>query len=195
VVKRIEPVEILRPGNGIVFMKVGTHAGETLDNIIKRKTEELENAGLIFWGYGGNTCHPLSVVQPFVKERLSTGHEIRMVMQPMDSKHFAEPALAKEYSEDGVKWKKVPKGIHVRGSRYALVLDSLDKEDLTIDLSAMRVAVGACQGRSAEEYVRGRVDKGCFIVEGTSPLPESHAPPTPIGLVASLAAPYAVLLR
>jgi hypothetical protein len=36
---------IIKPGEGLLYMKVGTHAQETLEDIIARKTREIENAG------------------------------------------------------------------------------------------------------------------------------------------------------
>ena len=50
-----------------VFMKVGQHAGEDFESIIKRKTEEIKNTGMSFWGYGGPMCHPTKQIQPFAK--------------------------------------------------------------------------------------------------------------------------------
>ena len=49
-------------------MKVGLHAQESIEDIVKRKQREFEDTGSIFWGYGGSTCHPLTMVQPFAKE-------------------------------------------------------------------------------------------------------------------------------
>ena len=56
--------KIIEPGSGLLYMKVGTHARETLEDIIRRKTKEIEDTGYAFWGYGGNTCHPRTMVQP-----------------------------------------------------------------------------------------------------------------------------------
>ena len=53
--------DIIRPGVGILFMKVGTHAQETLADIIA-KDQEIEDTGYAMWGYGGNTCHPRTMV-------------------------------------------------------------------------------------------------------------------------------------
>ena len=184
---------LLAPNSGVIFMKVGNHAQETLDDIVRRKRKELDDAGVIYWGYGGSTCHPLTVVKPYADRLERAGHVIHLLMEPMDSKHFAEPALAEEYSDDGVKWKPIPRGVHVRGSRYALVLDSFDEQTLDLDLSQLRVAIGACQGRPASEYVKGRVDKGCFVVDPS--LRPADLPPKHIGLIASVRSPYAVLLR
>ncbi len=185
---------IIEPGNGIVFMKVGTHAGESLEDIITRKRQELEEAGQIWWGYGGATCHPVNTVQPFVRQTLDAGHSIWLVMHPMTSNHFAAPELAQEYSDDGVVWQKIPHGIRVKGSRYALVLNSLEENRFDLDLSELRVAVGASRGRSGIDYVKGRVDKGCFVVDPQGASSE-HEKRVDIGLVARLSAPYAVILR
>ena len=54
-----------RPGDGILFMKVGVHARESLEDIIERKDKEIRDAGYALWGYGGSTCHPSTMVQPF----------------------------------------------------------------------------------------------------------------------------------
>ena len=70
-------------------MKVGTHAGESLEDILRRKTREIEEAGYALWGYGGNTCHPLSMVQPFARDFERRGATIYLCMEPMDLSHFA----------------------------------------------------------------------------------------------------------
>ena len=112
-------------GDVILFMKVGTHANETLGDIIRRKRLEIDEAGLVMWGYGGNTCHPRTMVQPFAAAHASSGQVIRLCMQPMESKHFADPVRADEYSIDGIKWIPVPTPINVLGSRYALCINDL----------------------------------------------------------------------
>lgn len=185
--------EIARPGNGVIFMKVGTHAAETLDDILKRKRREIEDAGVSFWGYGGPTCHPLLHVRPFVKQIEAGGHSIFLVMQRMDSRHFAEPKLAEQYSDDGVTWNDIPEGVNVKGSRYALTIGSLVPHEEDLDYNALRVGVGRSEGRLAREYVKGRVDKGCFVVADDHEVSES--PALHVDLVATLKPPYAVLLR
>ncbi len=90
--------DIVRPGAALVFMKVGTHAREPLPEIIARKRQEIEDAGHALWGYGGNTCHPLTSVQPFAREFVQHDGVIYLVMQPMQSKHFAIPDRAQEFS-------------------------------------------------------------------------------------------------
>ena len=75
--------DILKPGRGLLYMKVGTHAQESLEQIIERKTREIEQAGFAFWGYGGGTCHPQTMVQPFAKDYERRGSLIYLCMASM----------------------------------------------------------------------------------------------------------------
>lgn len=186
--------DIVQPGAGIVYMKVGTHARESLSDIIDRKRQEIADADYALWGYGGSTCHPLTSVQPFARDFVRRGNVIHLVMQPMNSKHFAIPARAEEFSVDGITWQEVPEAIDVRGSRYALAIDSLEERQFELPLAHTRVAVGNSTGRRGDRYIRGRVDKACLeIVDDERD--DDEPPPIQIGLVARIIEPYAVLLR
>jgi hypothetical protein len=188
--------KIITPGAGILFMKVGTHAQESLEDIIDRKVKEIEDAGFAMWGYGGNTCHPRTMVQPFAEEQQAKGQPIYLCMQEMKSRHFAEPLRAKRYSSDGSKWLDIPMGINVLGSRFALVVESLQKEEHTLPLALTRVAIGPNRGRMGSRYIQGQVDKACLEV--VPPPVDVHAEDlrdVQINLVAKLKAPYAVFLR
>jgi hypothetical protein len=184
----------MHPGAGVLFMKVGTHAREPLPEIIDRKRQEIENAGYALWGYGGNTCHPLTSVQPFARDFIRRDGAIYLVMHPMESKHFAIPDRAHEFSADGVHWEEVPEAINVRGSRYALAIDSLEEDDFELPLGQTRVAIGNSRGRRGDRYIRGRVDKACLEIVGEADEP-TESLPVHIGLVARLVEPYAVLLK
>jgi hypothetical protein len=179
----------IQPGDSILFMKVGTHASEELSEIIDRKRAEIDAEGFALWGYGGNTCHPTSMVQPFA---LASTGPIVLAMLPMDSNHFAEPVRAEEYSPDGINWQPVPAGIHCRGSRYALLIDSLEEVEDKVDLAKTRVAVGPSRGKVGADYIQGRVDKACLEVTD-----DLAGEPTivEIGVRANLVKPYAVFLR
>ena len=187
---------IIRPNASVLFMKIGIHAREQLDEIIQRKLKEIDEAGVSFWGYGGNTCHPTSMVQPFAKEQAQLNRPIHLVMQKMQSNHWAEPVPADEFSVNGRDWQPIPKGVEVRGSRYALVISDLQETDLQLPLARAQVALGPSEGRSANDYISGRVDKACLTLASNVDLPLApDEPATPIGLVAKLEAPYAVFLR
>ena len=43
--------QTIEPGDGLLYMKVGTHAQESLEDILRRKTKEIESKGYAFWGY------------------------------------------------------------------------------------------------------------------------------------------------
>jgi hypothetical protein len=188
--------EIIRPGAGILFMKVGTHANENLSDIVKRKSKEIEDTGFAMWGYGGNTCHPSSMVQPFAKSFADRGKPIYLIMEPMQSNHFAEPLAAAEYSPDGISWKKIPDPIHVLGSRYALVIERLRQEEFTLPLHQTQVSVGPSRGRLGSQYIAGRVDKACLeVLDEERLVNDQSKTKRDIGLVAELREPFAVFLR
>lgn len=186
--------EIIKPGAGLLFMKIGTHAREDLADIISRKTAEIRDTGYGMWGYGGNTCHPTSMVQPFAKKFAARG-PIHLCMEEMDSNHFAE-GIAAEWSADGLLWKEIPNTIEVRGSKYALVIEDLHEQKLILPLDQTRVPVGPSTGRLGSRYIQGRVDKACLEVMDAPEL-SNDSEPREIGvnLVATLKAPYAVFLR
>lgn len=184
---------IIHPGAGVLFMKVGTHAKEGLAAIIERKRREIDEAGFAMWGYGGNTCHPKSMVQPFAKDFAARGHPIHLVMQKMNSKHYAEQVRAERYSVDGASWTKIPDAINVLGSRFALMIKDLREHEDELDLDATKVAVGPNEGRLGSRYVQGQADKACLVV--TEPeLVNREQKKVKIDLVAELLDPYAVFL-
>ena len=188
--------DYVRSGEGVLFMKIGAHAREALADIIARKLEEIRRTGFGMWGYGGNTCHPTSMVQPFAHSFAQRGQTIHLWMQEMKSNHFAEPSAAAEYSTDGIIWQKIPDTIEVRGSRYALIIDSLSEERFSLPLDQTQVSVGRSKGRLGSKYVQGRVDKACLELVDAPQLPNQGNPVTAqINLVAKLRDPYAVFLR
>lgn len=188
--------DILKPGSGILFMKVGTHARESLDDIIARKSREIEETGYAMWGYGGNTCHPRTMVQPFAEMLSERRRPIFLCMEEMPSNHFAEPLRASEYSVDGMEWKPMPPTINVRGSRFALVIKELRRETFVLPLERTRVAVGINRGRLGSRYVQGRVDKACLeVADRPENLNDAERREIKIGLIAELVEPYAVFLR
>jgi hypothetical protein len=185
-----------KPPDKFIFMKVGNHAGETWEQILKRKRQEYKRTGRIFWGYGGNTCHPISIVQPFARLALKEHGSIFLVMEPIDSKAEPDIVPAIEYSQDGVTWEPIPDGIQIIGSRYALVLDEIKPGDLEISLAEFEVALGPSAGKPAELYLQGHVDKGCFIKSAQNRVvPEQKQGVRKIGFMAQMKEPFAVLLR
>jgi hypothetical protein len=188
--------DLITPGQGLLFMKVGTHANETLDSIITRKTQEIEDEGYAMWGYGGNTCHPRTMVQPFAESFQLRGGCIYLCMEEMNSRHFAEQIRAGYFSEDGLAWQSMPSGINVLGSRFALVIEDLRRDEFELPLASTRIAIGPSRGRPGDKYLKGQVDKACLEVVGDSTHPAvANSPTKRIGLKARLRPPYAVFLK
>jgi hypothetical protein len=186
---------LIRPGIAVLYMKVGNHARESLEDIIVRKNKEIADCGYTFWGYGGNTCHPETMVQPFAKSFEKRGETVHLFMEPMNSSHFAEPLVAREYSIDGLKWRPIPSAIEVRGSRFALAIKKLNKADFELPLHQTVVAVGNSSGRRGDLYVKGRVDKACLEIKDDPATPNIEQPSKHIGLTAELVEPFAVYLK
>jgi len=187
--------EIISPGEDILFMKVGTHAAEPLEKIIERKQAEIDGAGYALWGYGGNTCHPLTMVQPFARAAIERGNQIHLCMEEMESNHFAVSERATQFSEDGIDWLEIPPEIHVIGSRYALAIRGLEQRSLELPLAQTEVAIGNSKGRRGDRYIKGRVDKACLEVVEPAETGDDSGPVVEIGLVAQLVEPYAVIVR
>ncbi|HSK74447.1 MAG TPA: hypothetical protein VK892_22290 [Pyrinomonadaceae bacterium] len=183
-----------KPPDAFIFMKVGNHAGESFESILRRKNEEFKKAGKIFWGYGGTACHPITQVQPFVNIYEKENGSVYVLMQEIDSR--AEPLIApaKQYSVDGINWQDIPDGINVIGSRYALVLDEIKSTDFDINPQEFEIGAGPSAGKNAEDYMKGHIDKACLIKSNKNK--ENESPKVKkIKLAAKLIAPYAVLLK
>lgn len=187
--------DIVKPGCNIVFMKVGVHAQETLEDIIVRKSREIDEAGYALWGYGGNTCHPTTMVQPFVQQSIQMG-PIYLCMEKMNSKHSADPIRADLYSADGVNYHPIHPAINVLGSRFALAIKNLHEEEFELPLQRTSVAVGRSKGRVGTSYLKGQSDKACLQILPDDPFPLGPGEPfKKISLVAELCEPYAVFLK
>lgn len=180
-----------------VFMKVGNHAGESLEAILARKQAEYEQAGRIFWGYGGSVCHPVRQVQPFARQHVGEAGAIYLLMEYIDSKADPDLIPAQEFSVDGVIWQPIPEGVEVTGSKYALVLDEVSPGDLEMPYKDYVVGVGPSRGKEAGQYLQGRVDKACLErnIVPTATAEDVAAEARRISHSARLKEPYAVLLR
>lgn len=179
----------------LLFMKVGDHAGEAWEKVLERKRREKDRAGMIFWGYGGSACHPLTQVRPFVKMSLEIGERPILVMQRIKSNMDQGTYAAEEYSEDGVIWKKIPDGIRVTGSRYAMVLDEILPGDFIFDAAQFEVGIGPNRGKRGDEYLQGRTDKACLVRAADPTVMADQDEPPKIEVYAPLKEPYAVMLR
>ena len=175
-------------------MKIGVHASEPIEDIIKRKQDEYAATGMSFWGYGGSACNPIKQVQPFAKEYAEKGQQVFMLMHKMESKHFTE-TLAKEYSDDGLDWKPIPEDITVKGSRNAMVIGGLSEEEFDLNLRNLIVGVGPSRGKVGSDYIKGQNDKGVFVYDEQTIESPNNKDTKHIDLIAPLMPPYAVFMR
>ena len=74
----------------VIIMKYGVHAGESISNIIERKLNELKSTGKFYWGYGGSLCHPISQVQPFLKEASENNDSVYLLLTPTKSNNYSD---------------------------------------------------------------------------------------------------------
>ena len=184
------------PPHAFIYMKVGPHGGETLDDILSRKARELEKTDRIFWSYGGHgPLHPTTQVQPFAKEWTQQQGSVYVLMERLtrpSRSYGARAGTATHYSvnREGER-KEIPKGIQT-GPPHALVLGEITPVDRELDLRCFEVGVGRSKGRNATDYIRNQVDKGCLVAARSTP--DHVSKPISIGYQARLLDPYAVFL-
>jgi hypothetical protein len=173
-------------------MKAGFHAEEHLSQILERKLEEQRALGVLYWGYGGSLCHPLTQVQPHAQAAARMGSSVRVLFVETASKPSLNKTSASEWSSDSTEWWALPETVKVTSSKHALVLRHLRLEPQVIDLNAYQVAQGPSIGTLLSRYFRGRVDKAC-AVHAESPQLPSYA--VQVVAQAELHEPYSVFLR
>ncbi|KIU26006.1 hypothetical protein SR41_16640 [Sphingomonas melonis] len=188
--------DLLQPGTGLLYMKVGMHAREDLDAIVERKLKEIERAGRATWGYGGSTCHPRTMVQPYAKALQAAGRPIHLVMEPMKSRHDHAPVRASSWSTDNENWEAIPEGIDALGSKFALVIGDLRAESFELPLERTQVPIGPSEGRPGSLYIGHQCDKALLTVTSEAYRANADAKTLRrIEFVAELVEPYAVFLR
>ena len=186
------------PPDAFLYMKVGPHGPESLDEILVRKAREYEATGRIFWGYGGSVLHPRTQVWPFAEKWTARQGSLYVLMERLPKprrNHIPNTSTATHYSADGDEYVKLPAGVRT-GTAFALVLGEIIRVDREIDLRDFRVGAGDSKGKNAAEYVRWHVDKGCFVAATDEPPPD-HLPSTPASItyMAEVVPPYCVFLR
>ena len=145
----------------IIYMKYGTHVSEKPDDIIRRKIEECNHQGMSFWGYGGNLCHPINQVQPFIKENLERGEKTYLVLSRTTSVYNGYPSRATFYSADKISWKEIPIGINVLGSPLAIICRNMEMCNFLLDLADYEVPVGNSAGKILSQILSWHINKSC----------------------------------
>ncbi len=179
--------------DNIIFMKYGVHATVEVEEILKQKRENLKEFGYFLWGYGGSACHPSKQIKPFA---IGADSEVSLVMSYTPSKNTSKPTPQRESSLDGNDWGVLNEGLHIYGSKWAIVCDSLTECDFKLQPTEYEVAVGPNEGKRLDHYVKGQNDKACARRRRLIPPDEAPiASPCHIKIVCSIAPPYAVFVR
>lgn len=174
-----------------LFMKVGYHADESLEEIVLRKQKEEHDCGVFYWGYGGNLCHPTTQVVPFA-ENIAKGTTLWLLMSITPSRFETPPIKATEFSNDRKRWQPLPNRVTITGSRYALVCQKLEQVDWSIDLSQYNVAIGPSKDRPVSRYLRSRVDKACATKQSNIEDRENYFT---VSFCAQIVDPFAIFVR
>jgi len=111
----------------VVISIMGSHAGESEEEIFERKRREIKNTGKSFWLYKSYSAKP-DIVQDLCEEALKEERNTPIcIFIQTSSKNGARPTIQadrmQEFSIDQKSWKKIPAGIVVTGSsRNAFIM-------------------------------------------------------------------------
>lgn len=122
---------------GVVISIVGTHAGESLEQIFGRKKKEIAKTGYTYWLYKSHSAKP-DALQKLAK---ISKNNLDCYFISASAKSGARPTkeqcISKYFSVDGKQWQKIPRDILVTGSSksaFALVLKEINLVERSIDL-------------------------------------------------------------
>lgn len=147
--------------NNVMLMKFGTHGNASPHQIILDKARDLLASGVFFWGYGGSTCHPENQIQPFLNQAAKYGDNVYLVLSPISSVWDGNISQCTFFSRNCEDWSRLPDGVTVSGSKYAVICDEITICEEVIDLSNYEVSVGPHAGHPVSSYLRGRITKVC----------------------------------
>ena len=117
----------------IIFSVIGSHAGQSKQEIFGRKIEDINKVGHTFWLFKSNQAKP-NIVQDFCKIAKRKNENVFCVFIEPSIPGGARPtkidASAKSYSMDNKRWSILPKELssvtgEINRGAYALTFDSL----------------------------------------------------------------------
>jgi hypothetical protein len=132
--RAVEMSKISINGEYIVISVMGPHAGESEDEIFKRKIGDIEKIGQTFWLIKSYQAKP-NIVQQICQRAKKESKTVYCIFIEAASNKGAIPtkeaSFANSYSADGKTWNILPKGLSpvtgkIDGSAYALVFDQLE---------------------------------------------------------------------
>lgn len=126
----------------LILSVIGMSAGETVEEILKRKIDDTNKIGFTFWVYKSYQANP-KIVQGFCKKAQKENRKVFCIFIEPSTPNGARPTKinlsAKEYSSNNKKWIQLPKTLGpvtgaINRSVYALRFSKIKKIDSSIDL-------------------------------------------------------------
>ena len=130
---KIKKIENFLKRNYVIFSVIGTHAGESRQEIFRRKIEDIDKVGHTFWLFKSNQAKP-NIVQDFCKRaKRKNGNVFCFFIEPSipgGARATMINASAESYSADNKKWSILPEELssvtgEINRGAYALIFDSL----------------------------------------------------------------------
>ena len=125
-----------------IISVMGSHAGESSEEIFKRKMLDTGKAGKTFWMIKSFRAKP-DMIQKILIRAQNDNLEVKVYFVEASAKGGAMPTktseLAKYYSQDRTEWKLFPVDLSpvtgkIDASASAVVLDKLELNEEIIDL-------------------------------------------------------------
>jgi hypothetical protein len=115
-----------------IISVMGDHAGEDVDTIFNRKTDDITRVGKTFWLMKSPKARPVRV------QEICESSPVYMIFVEPATKGGARPTktgdVAKKYSSDGQTWHPIPEGL-------SPVTGKLDKGAAALVFDVMTTAV------------------------------------------------------
>lgn len=126
----------------IVISVIGTHAGESTEQIFKRKVDDISNVGKTFWLIHSYKAKP-AMVQSLCVEAESQNQDALAIFVEASSAMGAVPTRTTEragtYSKDSTHWEILPENLSpvtgkIDTGAFALVFNQLELANGDLDL-------------------------------------------------------------
>jgi hypothetical protein len=175
---------------------MGDHAGEDSNAIFKRKKADIGRLGVTYWLMRSPKARP-----PQVQEICRSFPTYTIFVEPA-TKGGARPTIiedeAREYSDDGVLWHPLPKGLSRVTGKLDAGSTALVFDTMTIDVSAALDLWDYCEVSNIHKPLRFILGCStvCAVRKDTKSLPgKMKSRYRAIVAVARFAVPYCVWIR
>jgi len=128
----------------VIISVIGSHAGESSEQIFSRKILDIKKTGKTFWVIQSYKANP-SKVQSLIHKAKTVGKNVFCIFISPSTKGGARPTTkdikAELFSSDKIHWEKLPSNLSpvtgkISTNSFSLVFEELNliQQDLNIDL-------------------------------------------------------------